>query len=655
MTTASARYINQLIDNRYLISRKIAEGGMASVYEATDQRLDKRVAIKIMHTSLALSEQGDQYTQRFHREALSAAALDNPHIVHVFDAGSIDGVGYIVMEYIEGANLRSLLRSKHTLSVRETVSILRQILSGLSAAHEQDIIHRDIKPENIMINAHGNVQIADFGLAKRTSNATLAPTGMVLGTTTYIAPETAEKNLSLPASDLYAVGLMAWEMLVGRPPFESDNPVTVVYKHVHEDVPNLRVISSALPTSLCSFVASLVSRNLENRPNNASIAAGQLDKVIQSLSSKDFNLRLSTSSASSTRVISTKKPSLPAINTQLPQKQTSYLGRLIVWTKKYRMTSAVIGLISVILLIAGLVMWWDNWGPGSYYTLPAAHDSTCTAQTSCTLSGADATSYQKLLKDQGISYTVSKKHSDTIKSGKIISSTPSTVGSHISKKNGTVSLIVSTGIEQITIPSDITNPQSSNGKNPLKALKKAGFTNIKHDSHTDKYSLSVPKGAVISISPQAGTKVNHNTAITVVLSKGLKTVTMPYLVGMSRGDALAALAQLKITANVKEEYSATADAGEVINQSVQADSKLKWNDTVTLTVSKGAHTITMPNVRGMTLPRAQTVLEDLGLNVKISRKGGDTVAKQSISPGEIVSVTDDSGKARSVTLTSTKN
>ena len=130
---------------------------------------------------------------------------------------------------------------------------------------------------------------------------------------------------------------------------------------------------------------------------------------------------------------------------------------------------------------------------------------------------------------------------------------------------------------------------------------------------------------------------------------------MPNLVGMSRGDALAALAQLKITANVKEKYSATADAGEVINQSVQADSKLKWNDTVTLTVSKGAHTITMPNVRGMTLPRAQTVLEDLGLNVKISRKGGDTVAKQSISPGEIVSVTDDSGKARSVTLTSTKN
>ncbi|WP_418968660.1 PASTA domain-containing protein [Alloscardovia omnicolens] len=663
MTTASARYINQLIDNRYLISRKIAEGGMASVYEATDQRLNKRVAIKIMHTSLALSEQGEQYAQRFHREALSAAALDNPHIVHVFDAGRVDGVGYIVMEYVEGVNLRKMLRTKHTFSVHETLSILHQILDGLSAAHEQNIIHRDIKPENIMINSRGDVQIADFGLAKHTSNATLAPTGMILGTTTYIAPETAENNTSLPASDIYAVGLVAWEMLVGHAPFESDNPVTVVYKHVHEDVPDLRIISSRLPSSLCAYIASLVQRDPALRPDNASTAARQLQKLLQSLSASDLNIRLTYSGDHQTSPRTPQKPEralakqseMPSLHITLPKSsRPSAFATLIRWVKTYKITTAVLGFITLILIIAGSVSWWDNWGPGSYYSLPAATDSTCTAQSSCTLQGADAAQYQKLLKNEGISFTVSKKHSDTIASGKIISSQPSTVGSHISKKDGTVSLTVSTGIEKITIPSDIDNPQSHNGKDPLKTLKKAGFTNIKHANNTDEYSLSVPEGAIISISPKPGTRINHNTQITVILSRGLKTVVVPNVVGMSRGDALAALAQLKLTATVKEEYSSTAPAGEVLSQSEKSGAELRWNDSITLTVSKGAQTVTVPDVRGMTLARAQTTLEDLGFTVKVSRKGGDTVAKQSLSPGEITSVIDNNGEATTITLTSTK-
>lgn len=176
--------------------------------------------------------------ERFHREAKSAAAIANPHIVQVYDTGEFNGLDYLVMEYVHGVNLRHDMNLQGTFSVREMLRVISETLDGLAAAHRVGVVHRDIKPENILINDRGHVQITDFGLAKAASQATLSTTGMLLGTAAYLAPEMIEDNKATMQGDLYSVGIMAWEMLAGDVPFTSDNPVTMVFKHVHEDVPS---------------------------------------------------------------------------------------------------------------------------------------------------------------------------------------------------------------------------------------------------------------------------------------------------------------------------------------------------------------------------------------------------------------------------------
>ena len=202
---------------------------MATVYQAVDERLGRTVAIKIMHTQLAQGPQRDQFVERFHREARSAAAIANPHIVQVYDTGEFDGLDFLVMEYVHGVNLRYEMNQQVTFSVRETLRIVGETLDGLASAHRAGVVHRDIKPENILLNDRGHVQITDFGLAKAVSQATLSSTGMLLGTAAYLAPEMIQYNQATPQGDLYSVGIMAWEMLAGKVPFTADNPVTLVF------------------------------------------------------------------------------------------------------------------------------------------------------------------------------------------------------------------------------------------------------------------------------------------------------------------------------------------------------------------------------------------------------------------------------------------
>ena len=194
--------VGQVIEDRYRVISRIADGGMATVYQAIDERLERTVAIKIMHTQLAQGPKRDQFVERFRREARSAAAIANPHIVQVYDTGEFDGLDYLVMEYVHGVNLRYEMNQQVTFSVRETLRIVGETLDGLASAHRAGLVHRDIKPENILLNDRGHVQITDFGLAKAVSQATLSSTGMLLGTASYLAPEMIESNRAIPQGDL---------------------------------------------------------------------------------------------------------------------------------------------------------------------------------------------------------------------------------------------------------------------------------------------------------------------------------------------------------------------------------------------------------------------------------------------------------------------
>ncbi|MBT1170304.1 PASTA domain-containing protein [Bifidobacterium sp. SO4] len=756
----------QMIEGRYRIVRNIAEGGMATVYEAVDERLGRTVAIKVMHMQLAKGPHRDQFVERFRREANSAAAIANPHVVQVYDTGEYNGLDFLVMEYVHGVNLRHEMNTQGTFSVRETLRVVAETLDGLAAAHRIGVVHRDIKPENILLNDRGHVQITDFGLAKAASQATLSSTGMLLGTAAYLAPEMIEKNQATAQGDLYSVGIMAWEMLAGKVPFDSDNPVTLVFKHVHEDVPSIATVCPGIDPAVAAFISHLTARAVDARPSDGMAAAEELRRMAAQLPLEAWQYRLhaepadgnhtdptapalvgtvaepavpgarpsaagsgvtsaGTSATSATPTTAmpvdagsgtatapasspdVPQPAIPAppappvarttaIDPSMTQAMPQPGGETQVlspiddqftqaiamtdgaqdpdgaakhtdgttparkpWWKRPPFIVTIVVLV-VLSLIGSTAGWWWFAGPGSYWSVPQAEDVTCAADESqCSLTGADWSTYESTLKALGIPYETKKQYSDDVAEGKIIATSvngsDAFVNSRISKRqNQKLTVTISRGVRMATIPTDITDANSDDGKSPLAALKKAGFTNIKHDSSKDEYSLDKPEGTLLTISPDPGTTAKHNAEVTVTLSKGPMPVSMPDIVGKTKDEMQAAFDELKLTANITEQYDDKVAAGDVISASQQAGAQLKWGDSVDVVISKGPETTVLPNVVGMKYDAAAAQLEKLGFTVKKSAPLGDItheVRVQSPKAGETVRIRDENGTPTVITLT----
>ena len=760
MDESSQAQKGMCIENRYRIVRKIAQGGMATVYQAQDERLDRPVAIKIMHTQLAQGVHRQQFIARFRREATSAAAIANPHIVQVYDTGEYEGLDYLVMEYVHGVNLRYEMNTQGTFSVRDTLRLLAETLDGLSSAHQAGVVHRDIKPENILINDRGHVQITDFGLARAISQATLSSTGLLLGTAAYLAPELIEHNLATPQGDLYSAGMMAWEMLAGRVPFTADNPVTLVFKHVHENTPSISTACPEINEKVAQFISKLTARDMNERPNNASEALAQLRTLSKQLQPEDWQYKLeepedqqsslnlsplenlnasaeyadsesdlksykdeddtkdinaddfaenssvntenndyddatimlkkNKSLSSSEETYSeasnktyTKTMSYDSQDDPLSEFDDSNMPTIAISAKNLSANSVsntaiptlppkdsnksngknskkkafiIAGSSTAVVLIAAVAGGlWYMLGPGSYWTLPKPDDLQCSNRAACKITDINWQQYEHTLKVAGIPYTVSQNYSDDVPAGKVLETKPDVVGSHIGKHgNNRLRVVLSLGIRKSTIPKDITDSNSYNGKNPIKALKKAGFTNIIHSKSSDSYSIDVPEGSVIDISPDPGTTMNHNDEVSVLLSKGPMPVQMPDVVNHTKAEADAALSDAKLNVTYDEENSDTVAKGKIISSSVNAGSQLHWGDSVKLVVSKGPKTVTLPNVCGKNTDEARKIIEGLGLQVKISAPLGDfmhVVRFQSPSGGNEVPLKDAKGNATVVTLT----
>lgn len=656
----------QVIEGRYRVVSRIADGGMATVYQAVDERLGRTVAIKIMHTQLAQGPHRDQFVERFHREARSAAAIANPHIVQVYDTGEFDGLDYLVMEYVHGVNLRYEMNQQGTFSVRETLRIIGETLDGLASAHRAGVVHRDIKPENILLNDRGHVQITDFGLAKTVSQATLSSTGILLGTAAYLAPEMIERNQATPQGDLYSVGIMAWEMLAGKVPFTSNNPVTLVFKHVHEDVPSIVTVCEGINANVAAFIAHLTARAVEARPADASAALAELQRLQSILAVSDWQYQLPAANVNispnttqaedaaapmnegnpapptppapptqqfddRTRKLDRVKPnmttvmpvqqqnvdpeattrfSLPLdgdVNTadgstrpQSPAMQNGDYGNAgkDESSKRHRTPLIVAGVAAFLLTCgAGGWAWWCYQGPGSYWTMPQPDGMSCSDSVACPITGVKWSDYESLLKVSDIEYEVSEKYSDSITEGDIISTDPANVGDRGSKRRGQkVKVVVSKGVRQATVPADILDATSASGKDPINALKKAGFDNVEQTTASDDtYSMEVPQGALLSLSVDPGATLPHNTTITVTVSQGPKPVTMPNIVGKTKDEAQQTMDDLKLTANWTESFDDKIPQGQVISTSVSSGNTLHWGDSVDVVVSKGPETITLPN------------------------------------------------------------
>ena len=610
--------IGRLIDQRYRVTRRLARGGMATVYVAQDERLERPVALKVMHPHLAES---DAFVERFHREARAAARIVHPGVVSVFDQGVVSGQGFLVMELIDGTNLRALLNAQGAFTIPQALRYTTDILEALRAAHRMGVIHRDIKPENILVPTDGPAKVADFGLARAVSEGSTSATGNMLGTVAYIAPEIALTTEANARSDLYSVGIMLYEMLTGAVPWADESPLQIASHHVSEDVPSPSATLPWIPREIDDLIAALTARNPANRCADASDALDLVARAAASIPSDIANRRAevahedsrsdSETTALNTEVMSTQlTQAMPALAvttaTALPTAtavttvqastppETTSAGELPAKMSTRAILLAVIAFLLIVAASFGGSWWWTEYGPGSYLTMP-------------TTTGRDLADVQADLGAIGLASSVEEEFSDDVQSGIVTHSDPD--GGSSVHKSTNVQLYVSKGIDMKDVPNVV-------GKGQDEASRTLTDAGLALGAVTDAYSEDVPPGQVISQSVAAGTSLAHDSTVDVVLSKGREPRTVPTLTGKGASAAKSSIEALGLVASPTEAYSDTVPEGQVISQQTREGSTVYRGDSVSYTVSKGPEMVTVPDVVGLQRQEAHDKLEGAGFTVQ---------------------------------------
>ena len=607
--------IGRLIDQRYRVTRRLARGGMATVYVAQDERLERPVALKVMHPHLAES---DDFVERFHREARAAARIVHPGVVSVFDQGVVSGQGFLVMELIDGTNLRALLNAQGAFTIPQALRYTTDILEALRAAHRMGVIHRDIKPENILVPTDGPAKVADFGLARAVSEGSTSATGNMLGTVAYIAPEIVLTTEANARSDLYSVGIMLYEMLTGAVPWADESPLQIASHHVSEDVPSPSATLPWIPREIDDLVAALTARNPANRCADASDALDLVARAAASIPSDIANRRAevahedsrsgSETTALNTEVMPTQLTQAmpaPAVTTAtaLPTATTVHAstptetpsaGELPAKMSTRAILLAVIAFLLIVAASFGGSWWWTEYGPGSYLTMP-------------TTTGRDLADVQADLGAIGLASSVEEEFSDDVQSGIVTHSDPD--GGSSVHKSTNVQLYVSKGIDMKDVPNVV-------GKGQDEASRTLTDAGLALGAVTDAYSEDVPPGQVISQSVAAGTSMAHDSTVDVVLSKGREPRTVPTLTGKGASAAKSSIEALGLVASPTEAYSDTVPEGQVISQQTREGSTVYRGDSVSYTVSKGPEMVTVPDVVGLQRQEAHDKLEGAGFTVQ---------------------------------------
>ncbi|MCZ9354487.1 Stk1 family PASTA domain-containing Ser/Thr kinase [Streptomyces mutabilis] len=632
-TTLQDPLVGQVLDGRYRVEARIAVGGMATVYRAVDTRLDRVLALKVMHPTLAADA---TFVERFIREAKSVARLDHPNVVQVYDQGAEGAYVYLAMEYIAGCTLRDVLRERGALRPRAALDILEPVLAALGAAHRAGFVHRDMKPENVLIGDDGRVKVADFGLVRAVDTVTNT-TGAVLGTVSYLAPEQIEQGAADPRVDVYACGVVLYEMLSGGKPHEGDSPAQVLYKHLHEDVPPPSAAVPGMAYELDELVASATARKPEIRPHDAvallaltreargALTEEQLDAVPpQALPGEHDNAEDRTSVIP--RALTMPRP-LPVNEDEgdggHPADGVNRTSRLTAppsappRSRRPQLRRGPLAVVVAVLLVLGVGtgVWYIN--SGQFTKVPAL------------LSKTEAQARDRL-EEAGLDVgKVEHAYSDTVERGKVISTDPS-VGTRI-RKNDSVSLTVSDGPDTVKLP-DVEGYRLDRARTVLKD------EGLEPGMVTRAFSEEVPKGFVISTKPKTGTTVRAGSAVALVVSKG-SPIDVPDVTGDDLADARAELTEAGLKVKVAEkQVNSEYDKGQVARQTPGSGSRAAEGDTVTLTVSKGPEMIEVPDVVGDSVDDAKRTLKDAGFDVDEDRGllglFGDTVKEQSVEGGD---------------------
>ncbi len=630
--------IGRMIDQRYRVRSRIARGGMATVYLATDVRLERRVAIKIMHGHLA----DDQaFRERFIQEARSAARLSHPNLVGVYDQGAEDDTAYIVMEYIPGITLRDLLQEHHALTPEQATDILRAVLAGLASAHRAGIVHRDLKPENVLLADDGRIKLGDFGLARATT-ANTATGAALLGTIAYLSPELVTRGAADSRSDIYALGIMLYEMLTGEQPYKGEQPMQIAYQHANDTVPLPSAAVDGVPPELDDLVAWATARNPDDRPRDAremldhmagnqQRATGQYRTAVLRPENATAILPsggggvgsgagapASPPATDATAVIPRDRatdpgraargrnaPPGPRRTGSQPGALSPAAQRLADLSGKRRKRGwAALAIVVVLAFVAAGIAFWFGPGPGGNVRIPA-------------VAGKSVSQARQLLEAQGL-HTASKTGTrfDAVVAKGQVSATEPAAAREV-RKGTAVRIVVSNGPRMIALPAIVGQPLST-----VTAALDDDFE-LQDDRY--QFSADAPEDTVIAATGRGadGERLDLSTVkaygetgpVTLTVSLG----PVPDLAGKTVEQATAALDDVGLVLGAQtEEYDESVPQGQIVSAAVQ-DSPVVRGSTVDVVVSKGPTPIVIPEdgVVGATINEATATLRGLGLQVSV--------------------------------------
>ncbi len=656
--------VGTLLDGRYRVGPVLARGGMSTVYQGTDTRLERPVAIKVMDPRFAADP---TFLQRFEREARAAARLHHPGIVGVYDQGTdstaAGNLVFLIMELVDGATLRDLLREHGTLPVPLALSVTDLVLSALAAAHQEGLVHRDVKPENVLIGPGGVVKVADFGLVRAAAEASSSTGDVILGTVAYLSPEQVATGNADPRSDVYAAGVLLFEMLTGAPPYTGETALSVAYRHVNDDVPAPGTVGAALPALLDDLVVRATRRDPAARPADASAFRFALQQVRDELRIGPVSVPLPTAAlvaAATTNPHGATNPNgttaSSAARTAVAAPPAGHRGphatRALARTElpagatyaqqggpprppggneppdedpyqreRSRNRRAFIAWLVVVLLMAsviGVAAWWL--GSGRWTAVPD-------------LKGLQRSAVEATLAEADLDTRLSGDHNDSVPDGTVISSNPG-AGSR-ALRGSDVTVLLSLGRPVV--------PDLQVGTAAKEAERLIGEADLspRDDDAAAEFHDSVPRGAVIGLRPAPGTVLTVGAPVTMVLSKGPAPITIPEVRGLPEAGAIAALAQAGLTAQVRREFDDQVPGGQAIGTDPGAGDETSRGSGITLLVSNA---LVVPDVVGQPREPALAALAGAGFEPRERGEGagrqGATVMSVRPGAGSLVPASD---------------
>lgn len=661
--TYSDRLIGRTIDDRYLIQKRLARGGMATVYLAYDQRLEREVAVKLMHPHIAESA---DFIARFHREARAAAKLTHPGVVAVYDQGAFEDTAYLVMEYVPGQDLRSLISSTATgAPIGTALKILDLVIEAVGAAHRAGLVHRDIKPENVLVDSRSSeiaTKVTDFGLARAVTEATMASTGTLLGTVAYMAPEIITKAVADPRSDVYACGIILYELLLGHPPFQSASPMQIAYQHVNNTVPAPSLEAEWIPSAVDELILAFTHKDPDARPANADAARALL--ISSTLDLTDDVLEKCQPLSSEVR-----KGRQLLVASPVPQN-TDHSGQNIQSRDDKQSTSTQSNRSETLHSVRSNTDKNNGNAYKGYTSNPVSSSSSQDKLETLDLLSPTAHGTQ-VIPMQNFGSNTQADRSDTVRFS------PVTLSSSQEENNLSRDLVThqSGNKPYVSVPTkekpnkrkkgwlwtiililliaggtsvaywftfgpgagiSVPNIVGVDKATAAISLEKAGL----QANYTTSFSDTIAENNIISTNPSAGTRIKTETVVEVLVSKGVEKVVVPRLVELRISEVNKKLKDARLNlGNVVEQYHDTIPEGQVISQTPSPNASVPHDSEVGLVVSKGREPVVIPDLSGKTTEEIKALIDPLGLTLDVAEAYHDTVPagktiSQQPSPGD---------------------